>query len=251
MPDPAKKNLLIKKMRIAEVSLAHAPMNEFEFLIIKEKGGQMNQVLRLVASLSMTSKEVPEAFKEELKQFAADKLTAEDFLTVMKELGINVPTTIPEGQILIKKEDVVDKDKFDIVPKGTWQDKVKDPYEGLSPEIKERLNKQDETIAQLQTEKELGSLTNLLGEEVAKEIQPMKLSKEHQQTIITRILGYQKAIKDLGAMHSAPNQEKELQKEQARIDKEVEILAKERGLPLNLAFVEWCKEHPNEAAKMK
>jgi hypothetical protein len=256
MPDDKTqkgKCRMIKKMRIHEVSLAAQPMNQFPYLTIKEGGKLMpTAVYKLVASLALKSQEISEAVKEELKAIAAKDITFKDFLEAMRDLGFKEDSFIPDGMALIKKDEVVNRETHDIVPKGTWTAKEKDKYAELSPDVRKEIEDQKKEIESLKETNLKKDLSVQVGEEVAKELTPFfsKITKEQGQFIVSTITGLQKAVKELGGKKGLDTSEKEAVVTKEQMDKEVKEIAEKEKISETDAMVLWAERNPEKAAKL-
>ncbi len=255
MPDPnkdSKKSRIITKMRIHEVSLAANPMNEFPYLTIKEGGKLMpTAVEKLVATLALKSEGFPEVVKEHLKPLAIEKLTLKDILEAMKELGFTENSFIPEGSVIIKKDEVVNRDTHDVVPKGTWEAKKEDKYANLSPEVKKEMEEQAKTIKELKMKNLMSDLAAVVGQEIAKELTPFwtNISEKEQNFILSTIKGLQKLVKDLGGAQGS-QEEKDAIFTKAQMDKEVKEIAKNEKLSETDALILWAERNPEKQAKL-
>ena len=247
------KKSRIKKMRVHETSLAGNPMNGFSYLTIKEGGILMpTAIQKLVASLALKSKEISEVVKEELKAFASSDISFKDFLAAMRELGLKDDFPIPEGQVLIAKDEVVNKETHDIVLKGSWEAKKVDKYATLDPAVRKELDDQAAVIKELKTAALTTSLTSQIGEAVAKEIVPFygKLETKEATTLIGIIASQQKMIKDLGGKVGNVVKEESTIVTKDQMDAEVAKIAKEKNISETDAMILWAELNPERQSQL-
>lgn len=254
MPDAVEKGkkCRIKKMRIHETSLAGNPMNGFSYLTIKEGGKLMPTAIhKLVASLALKSKDISEVVKEELKTFASQEIVPKDFTEAMKELGLKEDSLIPDGMLLINKDEVVNKETHDIVPKGTWEAKKEDKYAQLDPAIRKEIDAQAATIKELTLKNLQSDLATQVGIEVAKEITPFfgKLETKEATFLTTTISSLQKMVKDLGGKIGAVVKEETVcTKEQ--MEKEVKEISEKEKVSETDAMILWATRNPEKQAQL-
>jgi hypothetical protein len=208
----------------------------------------MSAIFKLIASLSQKSDKVPEAMKEELKTSASD-VTAKDFLAAMTEAGIKPTELFAEfpGKKFIDEKDFVDKAKFDVVEKGTWDPKKKDPV--VDPEVKKQLDTQANEIAALKKDKTLSTLKEKLGEAIAVglvDVAP-KLSDVESKFIIDTIEGLQKAVKELGVKLGENGQIDATNKDKR--EAAIKKIAEDKKINITQATIEWAKANPGLAAQ--
>jgi hypothetical protein len=247
------KKSRIKKMRIHEVSLAGNPMNGFPYLTIKEGGILMPTAIhKLVASLALKSKEISEVVKEELKAIASSDISVKDFLDAMRELGLKESDLVPDGKALVAKDEIVNKETHDIVLKGSWEAKKTDKYAQLDPEVRKELDAQKATIKELQLTNLTASLTNQVGEAVAKEIVPFygKLEEKEATALVALISAQQKMIKDLGGSIGKVVKEETNVVTKETMQTEVEKIAKEEKISQTDAMIRWAERNPERQAQL-
>lgn len=243
---------LFRKLLIQEVALAGNPVNGEKFILIKDGGLDMNDMIKL-ASLIVCKEDVPEVVKEEMKEFLPKEgetltLGGKVKVDVKKDLDYEVRV---EG---ISKEDLEKLAKFDEMKKELAELKKEDPetiMKDIPQAVRERLEKLEKDVeAYKEREKELKKESFLkdvegkVGEAIAKDIEGIyEEGKETEiMAIVDRIAGMQKMVKDLGKSVG--------KKEEDDVDKLIEEgiakIKKEKGIESDAdAYVEFCKEHPD------
>lgn len=250
----SKKKFRVTRMRVCEVSLAANPKNQFPFLVIKDKGGYMDKFIKLIAALAAKSSDIPEALKEDLKKVDTTSLNEADVIEALKEIGITIEANnIPDDSIVVKKDEVVDRTKFDVVEKDSWIPKPKDMFANLPQEIKDRLLANEADIAAFKKDKLNTALSKTMGEEIAKDVLDVALKMEEKDlSIFTKIIsGLQQVIKDLGGPIGKKLLDDDGDVTRSVFDKEVAAIAKEMNIDEVAASVEWAKRNPERASKLK
>jgi hypothetical protein len=255
MPETSgtKKNYRITKMRVHEVSLAAFPKNNLEFILKKEGGiGMPSAIGKLLAFLAVKSADVAEIVKEELKKDAPKEITAKDLMEAAKELGIKMEVEVPEGSIIAKKEDVIDRTKFDVVEKGSWLPNESDPYKGLTPAMKERVIALEKETAILKEKDVQNTLAASVGMELAKEMTKfyMTLSEKDQSFLVATISGLQTAVKELGAARGVKTSDNPNAITQSQMEAEAQKIAKDENIPVSDAMIKWAERNPEKAANL-
>ena len=238
-----------KKLLIQEVALAGSPVNQENFLLIKDGGVSMNEKMKL-ASLILMKEDVPEVVKEELKKFIPKEGEVVEFskdasILVKKDGDYEVQNKLNEKITKLEKDlkDVTEKlseeGKKTIITKDMPKE-VKERFEKLEKEVKEAREAEQKTKMEF-LEKDLTgkvgdkltkSLIGIYSEETSKEI----------DSIVKEVEGMRKMIKDLSIPTGHLEKDKDREK---KIEEGIERIKKEKGITSDTeAYIELIKENP-------
>ena len=237
-------NRHFKKLTIYEVALAGNPINKENFIIIKDGGKAMSDKVKF-ASLILSSADVQEVVKEELKGFLpkeGESLKVDNFEVKVTKDGYEIKN--PEVESL-KKD--LEKSKKEL--EELKKDEPKDIFKDVPKEVKERLEKLEKEAKEATEKAETLRLENLkkdfaskIGTEMAETLmKAYDVKKEDAiKEVVEKIEGLKKMVKDLSeAQGKSGTNEKE-----TLIKEGIEKIMKEEKLSLADATVKFYKENP-------